>query len=77
MDYYTAAPPTINVNELNSKIYQGGNNNFDGDSAVEEEEDDFEDIGAYEVQYEDGDVSHFYTIENEHNIEMIKSKHSS
>ena len=47
MDYnYTAAPPPINIDELNSEIYHGGNNNFDGDSAVEEE-DDFEDIGAY------------------------------
>ena len=72
---YTAVLPPINVNELNSEIYQGGNNYFDGDSVVEEEDDDFEDIGAYEV-HDDDDVSHFDTIENEHtyNIEMVETE---
>ena len=72
---YTAVLPPINVYELNSEIYQGGNNYFDGDSVVEEEDDDFEDIGAYEV-HDDDDVSHFDTIENEHtyNIEMVETE---
>ena len=71
----------IDVNKLNSEIYQTDNNYLM--TILEEEEDYFEDVGAYEVQYDDDDVgayevqyddddvSHFKMIENKHYVVII------